>query len=99
MAGPTRALAVRTVSTSAASSVAPVRSGQVVFRRDLHFNGIKVFSATVFEARARLGDEVTAWIAAHPGIVIVDTTVTQSSDAAFHCVAITIAYWQHIAER
>jgi hypothetical protein len=29
-----------------------------------------------------------------PAREVVDTVVTQSSDEAFHCIAITIFYWQ-----
>lgn len=58
------------------------------------FNGVKVFSATMVADRARLGETVTAWIDAHPTYEIVDIVVTQSSDAAFHCIAITLFYWE-----
>ena len=56
------------------------------------FDGVKVFSATMFADRDRLGDKVTDWIASHPKDVITDLVVTQSSDAAFHCIAITLFY-------
>ena len=56
------------------------------------FNGVKVFSATMFADRERLGEKVTEWIRAHPKYGVVDVVVTQSSDAAFHCVAITVFY-------
>ena len=75
------------------------RCGEVVFRPNHPFNGIKVFSATMFEQRKRLGEVVTEWITAHPDIVLVDATVTQSSDAEYHCLAITVAYWQPIGRR
>ena len=42
--------------------------------------------------RERLGDKVTAWISANPGYDIADLIVTQSSDAAFHCITITVFY-------
>jgi hypothetical protein len=61
-------------------------------RRDLGFNGVKVFSATMFADRDRLGDRVTDWIAANGHLKITEMVVTQSSDAAFHCVAITVFY-------
>ncbi len=86
-------------SAPTAATARTRRPGKVVFRRDVRFNGLKVFSATVAEARARLGEEVTAWIAAHTDFVIVEATVTQSSDAEFHCLAITIAYWQQGARK
>jgi hypothetical protein len=40
--------------------------GRVVLRPQVPFNGIKVFSATLFNERALLGDKVTAWIADNP---------------------------------
>jgi hypothetical protein len=42
--------------------------------------------------RDRLGDKVTEWIAANGELDVVDVIVTQSSDQAFHCVAITVFY-------
>jgi len=56
------------------------------------FNGVKVFSATMAQEREGLGDKVTNWIRANPQSKIVDTVVTQSSDEAFHCIAITLFY-------
>jgi hypothetical protein len=56
------------------------------------FNGVRVFSATMAQDRARLGEKVTDWLAAHPNVAVVDTIVTQSSDEAFHCLAITLFY-------
>ncbi|HTR52443.1 MAG TPA: hypothetical protein VMJ10_17135 [Kofleriaceae bacterium] len=56
------------------------------------FNSVKVFSATMFQDRERLGDKVSDWIAGHPKYQIADVVVTQSSDAAFHCIAITVFY-------
>lgn len=56
------------------------------------FNGVKIFSATMAKARDALGDQVTAWLASAPDREVVDTVVTQSSDEAFHCIAITIFY-------
>jgi len=64
-------------------------------RRDSNrrqFNGVKVFSATMAQDRDQLGDKITEWLSAHAGVEIVDTTVTQSSDEAFHCLAITLFY-------
>lgn len=48
------------------------------------------FSATVASERAHLGDRVTQWLAEHPALEIVDLVVTQSSDAAFHCLTISV---------
>jgi hypothetical protein len=56
------------------------------------FNGVKVFSATMFNDRSRLGDVVSSWIAERPTFNIVDMVVTQSSDNAYHCIAITLFY-------
>lgn len=63
---------------------------------DVHkpFNGVKVFSATMALDRDGLGDKITHWIRDNPHCEIVDTIVTQSSDEAFHCVAITLFFWQ-----
>jgi hypothetical protein len=60
------------------------------------FNGVKVFSATMAPDRDALGDKVTNWLRTHPGLEIVDTIVTQSSDEAFHCLAITLFYWENL---
>ena len=54
--------------------------------------GVKVFSATMFADRAQLGDKVTAWIASNSQRKLTDIVVTQSSDAAFHCVTISVFY-------
>lgn len=60
------------------------------------FNGVKVFSATMAQDRDRLGDRITHWVREHPECEIVDTIVTQSSDEAFHCLAITIFYKEEL---
>jgi hypothetical protein len=56
------------------------------------FNGVKIFSATMAQERDRLGERVTEWLREHPDFEVVDTVVTQSSDEAFHCLAITVFY-------
>ena len=56
------------------------------------FNGVKVFSATMAQERDQLGEKITAWLASHPNVQIVDKIVTQSSDEAFHCLAITLFF-------
>jgi hypothetical protein len=61
------------------------------------FNGVKVFSATMAQERDQLGEKVSAWLADHPGLKVIDTIVTQSSDEAFHCLAITLFYWEERA--
>ena len=57
------------------------------------FNGVKVFSATMAQDRDQLGEKLTAWLAERPELKVVDTVVTQSSDEAFHCLAITLFYF------
>ena len=74
-------------------------SGQLVVRRDVKFNGVKVFSATMVADRDQLGEKVTAWIAANPNKKVTDIIVTQSSDEAFHCIAITVFYHEDVAHR
>jgi hypothetical protein len=56
------------------------------------FTGVKVFSATMAQERDQLGEKITAWLASHPNVQIVDKIVTQSSDEAFHCLAITLFF-------
>ena len=58
----------------------------------LAFTGVKVFSATKQLDRNALGEMVTDWLHAHPGIEVVDKVVTQSSDSEFHCLTITLFY-------
>jgi hypothetical protein len=60
------------------------------------FNGVEVFSATMAQERDQLGEKVSAWLSEHPGVQVVDTIVTQSSDEAFHCLAITVFYWEQV---
>ena len=68
------------------------QSGQLTLRRDVKFNGVKVFSATMVADRDQLGEKVTAWMASHPTLKVTDIVITQSSDEAFHCIAITVFY-------
>ena len=56
------------------------------------FTAVKVFSATMAQERDQLGEKITQWLSAHPGVEIVDKIVTQSSDEAFHCLAITLFF-------
>jgi len=49
---------------------------------------VKVFSATKARDREDIGDRVTAWIAANPGVEILQTVVAQSSDRSFHCLSL-----------
>lgn len=57
------------------------------------FNGVKVFSATMQKMRDELGDKVTDWIRSHPEYELVDVIVKQSSDEQFHCISMTVFYW------
>jgi hypothetical protein len=54
--------------------------------------GVKVFSATKARDREVLGETITDWIRLHPEYEVFDKIVTQSSDAEFHCLAITVFY-------
>ncbi len=56
------------------------------------YDAVKVFSATLAKQRERLGEQVTEWMRQHPNAEIVDKIVTQSSDAEFHCLTITLFY-------
>jgi len=71
---------------------------ELVVRPGMQFDGVKVFSATMFQDRERLGDKVTDWLSAHRDAQIMSFTVTQSSDASFHCIAITVFY-KHVAAK
>jgi hypothetical protein len=64
--------------------------------RDQRFNGVKVFSATLFADRERLGDEVSSWLASRPEVKVMQIVVTQSSDAASQCIAVTVFYWEQL---
>ena len=68
--------------------------GQTSFGDDRNFNGVKVFSATMVADRERLGEKITEWLKVNPQIDVRDMVVTQSSDEAFHCVAITVFFWE-----
>jgi hypothetical protein len=71
------------------------QSGSITLRNDVKFNGVKVFSATMVADRDQLGEKVTAWIAANrEAKKVTDMVITQSSDEAFHCIAITVFFWE-----
>ena len=70
------------------------QSGQLTLRKDVKFNGVKVFSATMVADRDQLGEKVTNWINSNPEKKVTDLVVTQSSDEAFHCIAITVFYFE-----
>lgn len=65
---------------------------ELVVRPGVQFDAVKVFSATMFQERDRLGDKITEWMAANRNAQVTSFTVTQSSDAAYHCIAITVFY-------
>ncbi|MCX5746335.1 MAG: hypothetical protein NT062_27985 [Proteobacteria bacterium] len=67
---------------------------RLVLRPDKQFNGVKVFSATLFADRERLGEKVTEWITNHPKKELTEIIVTQSSDAAFHCIALSVFFYE-----
>lgn len=56
------------------------------------YEGVKVFAATKHMERDALGEKVSDWIRRSPGVDIVATTVTQSSDSEFHCLTIVVFY-------
>jgi hypothetical protein len=58
----------------------------------VNFTGVKVFSATKAKEREALGDFVTMWLRNNPNLEITAKTVTQSSDAEFHCLTITLFF-------
>jgi putative lipoic acid-binding regulatory protein len=51
---------------------------------------VKVFSATKAKDRDELGDRVTAWLRAHPEVLVERAVVRLSSDAEFHCLSIVV---------
>jgi hypothetical protein len=61
----------------------------------VRWNRVKVFSATKPDERNQLGERMTEWIAAHPRYELVDIVVTQSSDAEFHCLAMSVFYFEN----
>lgn len=65
------------------------KAGQM---KNPEFQAVKVFSATMVKDREVLGEKVTEWMKSIRNLKIMDYTVTQSSDNAFHCVTITIFY-------
>ena len=59
-------------------------------------NGIKVFSATMAKDRENLGERVTDWMRANPTLEIDDVVIKQSSDEAFHCISISVLFFDHV---
>ena len=68
-------------------------------RRDVKFNGVKVFSATMVADRDQLGEKVSAWMSSNSQLKVTDIVVTQSSDEAFHCIAITVFFFEDVSRR
>lgn len=77
--------------TPIAGKLEPPGAAAVSARR---FNGVKVFSSTLFAERQYLGERVTAWLALHTDLIVRDVVTTQSSDSRFHCLTITVFYWK-----
>lgn len=73
--------------------------GRISFSDSKAFNGVKVFSATMMTDREQLGEKITQWIHKNPHCEIRDAVVTQSSDEAFHCIAITLFYWEDLGDQ
>ena len=63
-----------------------------------HFDGCAIFSATMVRDRERLGERIMAWMQEHPGREVIDAVVTQSSDASFHCLTVTL-FWRETPAR
>ncbi len=62
------------------------------------FDGLQIFSATLYQDRAALGEKVTAWLTTNrPHVDVVDIEVHQSSDNAFHCLTIIVLYRRKVA--
>jgi len=61
------------------------------------FTGVKVFSTTLARDRETMGETITKWLQANPGVEVVDRVVTQSSDKEFHCLTVTLFYRQREA--
>ena len=68
--------------------------GRARFGEANAFNGVKVFSATMVAERELLGEKITEWMKNNPQCEIREVFVTQSSDEAFHCIALTLFYWE-----
>ena len=56
------------------------------------FTGCKVFSATLARDREAMSETINGWLEKHPGLDIVDKTVTLSSDKQFHCLTIILFF-------
>lgn len=56
------------------------------------FTGCKVFSATLARDREAMSETINSWLEKHPGLEVVDKSVTLSSDKQFHCLSIVLFY-------
>ena len=57
-----------------------------------NYTGLKIFSTTLARDREAMGENITRWLRENSHLEIVDKIVTQSSDEAFHCLAITLFF-------
>lgn len=69
-----------------------MRSAPLAATESEQFTGVKIFSATLAEQRALLGETVTQWLRVNPQVEVVDTVVTQSSDSRFHCLTLVLFF-------
>lgn len=51
----------------------------------------------MFADRGQLGEKITAWLASSTKRKLTDIVVTQSSDAAFHCITVSVFYHEPIS--
>ena len=65
-------------------------SAGLVVRPDLTFNGVKVFSATMFAPREQLGETVTAWMAANPQLPVTEFVVTPDQGGGARVVVFSV---------
>ena len=56
------------------------------------FTGMKIFSTTLARDREAMSENINQWLRENPQVEVVDKTVTQSSDQAFHCLSVTLFY-------
>ena len=54
------------------------------------YSVVKTFVATRRDDREALGETITAWLAEHPQLEVVDRVVLQSSDAIVHCLSVVV---------
>ncbi len=71
--------------------------GTIKFESSHSFNSAKVFAATMMNDRNKLGETITDWMQENPSFEVTEIYVTQSSDEAFHCLAMTIFFYDPAA--